>query len=132
VRAGQPRRGLPRHRPALRPDRGDGGEGRLMDFHSPASLADALAFRAEHHDAAPILGGTDVMVELNFDRRRPSGLLDLTRVPELATWERADGWVRLGAGVTYARVIAELARDLPGLAIAARTVGSPQIRSRGT
>jgi CO/xanthine dehydrogenase FAD-binding subunit len=73
-----------------------------------------------------------VMVELNFDRRRPEVVLDLTRVPELGSWERSNGGVRVGAGVTYTRMVAELADDLPGLAIAARTVGSPQIRNRGT
>ena len=103
-----------------------------MDFLSPTTLADALAARAEHAGAVPIMGGTDVMVEINFDRRRPPALLDLTRVPELATWDRVDGEIRLGAGVTYARVIRELATELPGLALAARTVGSPQIRNRGT
>jgi CO/xanthine dehydrogenase FAD-binding subunit len=38
----------------------------------------------------------------------------------------------LGAGVPYARVITDLAEALPGLAMASRTVGSPQIRNRGT
>jgi len=103
-----------------------------MEFLSPTSLADALAAKAEHPDAVPVMGGTDVMVELNFDRHRPPALLDLTRVPELATWERLDGEIRLGAGVTYTRVITELATELPGLAMASRTVGSPQIRNRGT
>ena len=103
-----------------------------MEFLSPTSLTDALAARAEHPGAVPITGGTDVMVELNFDRHRPLALLDLTRVPELATWDRDDGRIRLGAGVTYARVIDELATELPGLALASRTVGSPQIRNRGT
>ncbi len=103
-----------------------------MEFLSPNTLADALAARAAQPEAVAIMGGTDVMVELNFDRRRPPALLDLTRVPELATWERVDGWIRLGAGVTYARLIAELGTELPGLALAARTVGSPQIRNRGT
>src|SRR5262249_25442994 len=117
VRAGEPRRGLPRDRPAVRADPGPGGTGRLMDFLSPTSLDDALAAKAAHPDAVPILGGTDVMVELNFDRHRPPVLLDLTRVPELATWERAGGEIRLGAGVTYARVIRELAAELPGLAL---------------
>jgi CO/xanthine dehydrogenase FAD-binding subunit len=73
-----------------------------------------------------------VMVELNFDRRRPEAVLDLTKAPELARWDRDDGHLRVGAGVTYTRAIAELAGDLPGLAIASRTVGSPQIRNRGT
>jgi CO/xanthine dehydrogenase FAD-binding subunit len=103
-----------------------------MEFLQPRSLPEALAVKAERPEAVPIAGGTDVMVELNFDRRRPEAVLDLTRVPELAGWSRTDGAVRVGAGVTYTRMVAELVGDLPGLAIAARTVGSPQIRNRGT
>jgi CO/xanthine dehydrogenase FAD-binding subunit len=103
-----------------------------MDFLQPTSWREALALRAERPDALPIAGGTDVMVEINFDRRRPGALLDLGRVAELREWAPADGRIRLGAGVPYARVIAELAEQLPGLAMASRTVGSPQIRNRGT
>jgi CO/xanthine dehydrogenase FAD-binding subunit len=103
-----------------------------MDFLQPRSLTDAIAAKAEFPGALPIAGGTDVMVEINFDTRRPEALLDLNRVPELTSWRLHDGLVRLGAGVTYTRVIAELGGLLPGLAIAARTIGSPQIRNRGT
>ena len=103
-----------------------------MDFLAPTTWAEALATKAEHPDALPVAGGTDVMVEINFDHARPPALLDLTRVPELREWSHDDGRVRLGAGVTYARVIDELGGVLPGLAMAARTVGSPQIRNRGT
>ncbi|HEU4911993.1 MAG TPA: FAD binding domain-containing protein [Actinomycetes bacterium] len=104
-----------------------------MEFVSPTSWSDALAARAEHPGGVPVAGGTDVMVELNFDRHRPDALIDLTRVPELTQWSRLeDGGVRLGAGVTYARVMSELAELAPGLAMASRTVGSPQIRVRGT
>jgi CO/xanthine dehydrogenase FAD-binding subunit len=103
-----------------------------MEFLQPRSLAEAIAAKAERPDAVPVAGGTDVMVEINFDARRPEALLDLNRVAELASWQHSDGLVRLGAGVTYARVIAELGGLLPGLAMAARTVGSPQIRNRGT
>jgi CO/xanthine dehydrogenase FAD-binding subunit len=80
----------------------------------------------------PIQGGTDVMVELNFDLRRPSVLLDLGRITELTGWEPADGRLRVGAGVSYTQVIDSLGDRLPGLAQAARTVGSPQIRNRGS
>jgi CO/xanthine dehydrogenase FAD-binding subunit len=103
-----------------------------MDFLQPTSWPDALALRAERPDALPIAGGTDVMVEINFDRRRPGALLDLGRVPELREWNRDDGRIRLGAGVPYTRIIEELGGVLPGLAMASRTVGSPQIRIRGT
>jgi CO/xanthine dehydrogenase FAD-binding subunit len=103
-----------------------------VDFLRPATWAEALAARAERADAVPIAGGTDVMVELNFDRHRPGALLDLNRIGELQQWSRlADGTIRLGASVPYARIIDELRTDLPGLATAARTVGSPQIRNRG-
>ena len=103
-----------------------------MEFLQPTSWAEALAVKSERPDALPIAGGTDVMVELNFDVRRPAALLDLTRVPELTGWSCEEGRIRLGAGVSYTRLIAELAGPLPGLALAARTVGSPQIRNRGT
>ncbi len=103
-----------------------------MEFLRPRSLADALAFKAEHPAAVPVAGGTDVMVEINFARRRPEALLDLGNVPELRDWWVDDGVVHVGAGVTYARLVDELAGRLPGLALAARTVGSPQIRNRGT
>ncbi|HVQ94805.1 MAG TPA: FAD binding domain-containing protein [Mycobacteriales bacterium] len=103
-----------------------------MEFFSPDSWAEALAIRAAHPDATPIAGGTDLMVDINFDRRRPAALLDLTRVPELTSWRRDGGTVRIGAGVPYARIITELAGLVPGLAKASRTVGSAQIRNRGT
>lgn len=103
-----------------------------MEFYSPESLREALEIKASHPEATPIFGGTDVMVDLNFDRERPGAVMDLTRVPEIEEWEREDGSLRVGAGITYARIIAELAQRLPGLAMASRTVGSPQIRNRGT
>ncbi len=103
-----------------------------MDMVQATTWADALAAKAAAPDLLPIAGGTDVMVEMNFDRRRPAGLLDLTRVAELSTWSVAGDTVVLGAGVTYTEVVDELAGLLPGLAMASRTVGSPQIRNRGT
>jgi CO/xanthine dehydrogenase FAD-binding subunit len=103
-----------------------------MEMVQPTTWADALEAKAARPELLPVAGGTDVMVEMNFDRRRPAGLLDLTRVEEIARWSVRDGVVELGAGVSYAQVIADLAELLPGLAMASRTVGSPQIRNRGT
>src|SRR3954452_17603283 len=103
-----------------------------MEILRPESLAEALEVKAAHAGARPIAGGTDLMVELNFDRTRPEAIIDLARVPELADHGRANGTLRVGAGVSYTRLIRELSDALPGLAIASRTVGSPQIRNRGT
>jgi xanthine dehydrogenase iron-sulfur cluster and FAD-binding subunit A len=45
-----------------------------MEFLQPRSLAEAIAAKAKHPAAVPIAGGTDVMVEINFDARRPEAL----------------------------------------------------------
>jgi CO/xanthine dehydrogenase FAD-binding subunit len=103
-----------------------------MDFLQPATWAEALAMKAARPDALPIAGGTDVMVEINFDRQRPAAFIDLTRIPELSEWGSEDGLLRVGAGVTYTQLMEHLSDRLPGLAKASRTVGSPQIRNRGT
>ena len=104
-----------------------------MEVLSPRSLEEALTLKAERPAARPVAGGTDLLVELNFDRARPEAILNLREVPELREWSRDNGSLRLGAGVTYAELMREpLASALPALAEASRTVGSPQIRNRGT
>jgi CO/xanthine dehydrogenase FAD-binding subunit len=104
-----------------------------MDVLSPRSLDEALRLKAGVSGAVPIEGGTDVMVELNFDRARPAALLNLNEVGELKGWSRENGTLRLGASLTYDEAMqAPLSEMLPALAEASRTVGSPQIRNRGT
>ncbi len=103
-----------------------------MNFLQPSTWAEALAMKAAHPGALPIAGGTDVLVEINLDHNRPDTVMDLTRIADLAEWATEDGLVRVGAGVTYTRIIDELGDRMPGLAMASRTVGSPQIRNRGT
>lgn len=97
-----------------------------MDFLRPASWEEALAAKAEHPTAVPIAGGTDVMVEINFDHRRPEYLLDLNRVGDLYEWEVGEESVRLGASVPYTRIMENLRAELPGLALASHTVASPR------
>jgi len=104
-----------------------------MDVLTPRTLDEALRLKAERPDARPIQGGTDLMVEMNFDRVRPPAFLNLNEVAELRGWSRENGALRLGAGLTYAEAMcAPLSELLPALAEASRTVGSPQIRNRGT
>lgn len=102
-----------------------------MEYFIANSLAEALEIKAAHPDATMVQGGTDVMVEINLDHRRPTALLDISRVTELQEWSRTNGTVRLGSGVAYTRIETELADLLPGLAMASRTVGSLQIRNKG-
>lgn len=98
---------------------------------APVGLEEALALLAARPDATVVAGGTDVMAAVNLGRLRPAAVLDLSRVPELKSWERTPGRRVVGAGVTFARIAAELP-DATALAQAARTVGSPQVRNRAT
>lgn len=102
-----------------------------MDVFLPRSLDEALEQKASRPEATFLAGGTDAMVEINFGRLRPAGIIDLTRIPELHQWRREDGHLFLGAGVSYSRIVSELTEFVP-LGQASRTVGSPQIRNRGT
>jgi CO/xanthine dehydrogenase FAD-binding subunit len=93
-------------------------------------LSDVLDHLSSATEVTLLAGGTDLMVDLNFGRRRPEHVVAIDRVPELAQFER-NGHIRMGSGVTYTRMLS----DDPGsvaLREAARTVGSPQIRNAGT
>src|SRR5438445_3336051 len=102
-----------------------------MEVLLPHSLDEALAIKAEHLEAVPLSGGTDLMVELNFGRARPAAIVDLNRVAELTAWREENGNVFLGSGVTYSTIVKEMPAFKP-LVQASRSVGSPQIRNRGT
>jgi CO/xanthine dehydrogenase FAD-binding subunit len=96
-------------------------------------LSEALDALSDDPSLTVLAGGTDLMVELNYGRTRPSGILALRRVPELRGWRVEGDDVVLGAATTYTELLQpELAARVPALAEAARTVGSPQIRNTGT
>lgn len=115
-----------------------------MDVKIARGLDDAVALAAERPEADLLAGGTDLLVEINFGRHRPRGVIALDRVPELRELSVAGGWqgagppaksrdgrTRMGAGVTYTRMLDEPCGS-EALRQAARTVGSPQIRNAGT
>jgi CO/xanthine dehydrogenase FAD-binding subunit len=99
----------------------------------PTTVDEALLALSHHPDSQLLAGGTDFMVEVNAGGRRPDSVVALDRVAELRNWSTAGNRLRLGAGVTYRELMTpELAKLVPALAMAARTVGSPQIRNAGT
>jgi CO/xanthine dehydrogenase FAD-binding subunit len=106
-----------------------------VNVSAPTSLRealdalDAVASAPEPHVLA---GGTDFMVEVNFDLRRPEHVVSLHRLDELRTWSHHGRLVRVGAGVTCASLESDFVAIAPALAHAARTVGSPQIRNVAT
>ena len=97
-------------------------------------LDTALAALREHHDARLIQGGTDLMVEINFNHVKPTTMISLRDVASLRTIRRDQpGTLSIGSGVPYSVIEGEpVLSEIPALAQAARTVGSPQIRAAGS
>lgn len=104
-----------------------------MDVLLPTTVGEVVAARSERPAALVLAGGTDAMVEVNAGLRSPGSVIALRAVDALRGWRTEGNEVVIGAGVTYRRLGApDLAHLVPGLAAAARTVGSPQIRNAGT
>jgi CO/xanthine dehydrogenase FAD-binding subunit len=105
----------------------------MDDVRLPTTVAELVAARAEQPDAVLLAGGTDLMVAVNAGLRPLPSVIALRRVTELAGWRHQGDHLVLGAGLTYRTMLDPvLAALAPGLAEAARTVGSPQIRAAGT
>lgn len=101
----------------------------------PKNLFEATTLLVEHPDALLLAGGTDLMVEINFNHRKPNDVIALRHVPELSEWRinTADDTMFIGAAVPYRLMESGVIADAsPALAQAARTVGSPQIRAAGS
>ncbi len=97
---------------------------------SPTTVEDAL--KALSNGARVINGGTDVMVPVNEGRDWVDSWLNLRNVESLRVIEQSHDGIRIGAGVTFAKIETSLVHLAPALARAASTVGSRQIRNVAT
>ena len=97
-------------------------------------LTTALEALREHADARLIQGGTDLMVEINFNHVKPTTMVSLRDVEELRMIRtNTAGIMTIGSGVPYSVIEREpVLSAIPALAQASRTVGSPQIRAAGS
>ena len=101
----------------------------------PRNVDELVEVFQANPQAKLLAGGTDYMVEVNLHGQKPETMISLRRVKELTEWSVRTNQSRItiGAGVPYADMEhGEIARLVPSLAQAARTVGSPQIRAAGT
>ena len=101
-----------------------------MSVHISRHVDDALEELAGRKDATILAGGTDLLVEINFGRQRPTHIVAIDRVEELKDLSK-NGHVRMGALVTYTKML-ETDIGSPAMQQSARTIGSPQIRNAAT
>jgi CO/xanthine dehydrogenase FAD-binding subunit len=97
-------------------------------------LTTALTALRDHKDARLIQGGTDLMVEINFNHVKPTTMVSLRDIESLRTIRTdSSDIMSIGSGVPYSVIEGEpVLTAIPALAQAARTVGSPQIRAAGS
>lgn len=107
--------------------------GQTPALAGPQTVAEAVAALAARPDAVVIAGGTAVMAEINTGARPVPAVLSLHRCAELRGYSAAPGEVTLHALLTLTEMQRqELRAQVPALAQAARTIGSPHIRSQAT
>lgn len=102
---------------------------------APATLAEALALKAEHGAKALLVaGGTDAVPNLKHRLHEPEVIVSLARVPDLRGVTHDDAGSAYGALETLAAIAGDAGtrQSLPALARAASLVASPQIRNMGT
>ena len=109
---------------------------RPFEYFSPQSLGDACKFLAEHKSDSKILaGGTDVLIELRRSNGgTSSAIVDISRISSLRGITETSDSVVIGSLTTHAEVQRSqgIRMYAPLLSVAVSSIGSPQIRNRGT
>ncbi len=107
-----------------------------MDYHSPASFAEASALAANATGTTRFLaGGTDVLVQLRSELVTPDTLIDIKKINGVdQITQNTDGSWTLGVAVTGAEMSEhpELGCDWPGVVEAMDLIGSTQVQGRAT
>ncbi len=105
-----------------------------FDYHAPRSVEEAVELLGAHEDSRVLAGGQSLMQLMKFRAVHPAALIDINRIGELSSIDRADGELRVGAIVRQQQLIDDpvIADGWPLLAQAARYVGYRETRRRGT
>jgi carbon-monoxide dehydrogenase medium subunit len=105
-----------------------------LRFHSPKTIEEATELLDRLDDARVIAGGTDLIVDVKQGLTEIKDVVSLQGIPELKGIGKDGGAVRIGALVTASELARDtiVARYLPALADAARSMASHQIRSVAT
>ena len=105
-----------------------------FQYLRPATAADALRLRAANPASQYIAGGTDLLPNLRRGLASPAAVIDLGAIAELTEIAEQGNALRIGSGVSLARIAAHPAvtARLPALAQAAASVAGPTHRAAAT
>ncbi len=105
-----------------------------FNYHRPSTINEAVELLSNSNDAVPVAGGTDLLVEIKMGLRQHQAIVSLNALNELKTIDESDGKLHIGSGVTHNMLIESslIKEKYPALAEAAISIGTTQIRNRGT
>lgn len=106
-----------------------------FDYHSPASVQEAISLLGRLKDDAKLLaGGHSLLPMMKLRLAQPKHLVDLRKVPGLSGIKEDGGAVAIGALTTHYAVESSslLKQKCPLLSETAGTIGDPQVRNLGT
>jgi len=100
----------------------------------PRDVEAAIAARRAYSGSSFLAGGTDLLVNVRRGISKPTWLIDLSDIGELAGIEITEAGVRIGAGVTIAALARApvLAERYQVVAEAAAAIAAPGHRAMGT
>lgn len=105
-------------------------------YHTPATVDDALALLEQHHGEALIVaGGTDLILDLQQGNHPPvQALVDITKIKGIDRIKFSAGEFSVGAGATHAKIVrhADIRARATCLVESCGVVGGPQVRNVGT
>lgn len=107
------------------------------EFLTTQKIEEALNYLDKFSKVHILAGGTDLLVNLYKESPRLPDfdyLLDISNISELNFFTLVDNFIEIGPLVTHSRLINEslIKNNFPVLVEAACTIGSTQIRNRGT
>ena len=106
-----------------------------FEWTEPQTVEQALAWLAKANGKAVLMaGGTDLCTEIKETVVEPDLVIDLKSIPGLASIQKDEAGIRIGALTPVAVLAADamIKRDYSGLSEAAGSLATPQLRNVGT
>lgn len=106
-----------------------------FEYHSPATVAEAVALMEKYGDEAKVIaGGHSLLPMMKLRFAEPAQLIDLNGIDELTGIREEGGNIHIGAMVRESELINSslLIDKCPLIVDTAKLIGDPQVRNRGT
>lgn len=107
----------------------------LKKVYKPETIKEALKLLNKYSSSGKIIaGGTDLIIHLKENKLDLETLIDISDIKDMKFIKEENDFIEIGANITFNELINNdiINENIKGLIDAAKNIGSPQIRNRGT